>query len=395
MIVSTDFRLRSIALTAYGPSALAAIGYGATLPVLPLLARHLGASVQLAALMIGLAGLGPLIASLPAGSLVDRIGERRTLVGAGVIDATAMTIMALAGNLPLFMVTALVSNIAWTAFLLARQGYMIDLVPAAHRARALSTLGGVHRIGAVVGPLLGAVLIDRWGIRAPFLLAAVASLAAAALTLTLPDLSAPARAEHAGVRMIEVLGAHRGVLFTLGTSVVVISGTRAVRAALVPLWAEHVGLDAEVISLIVGVSSAIELLLFYPAGWIMDRYGRFWVGWSCVAVMALGFCLLPLAHGAVTVQAVALVIGIGNGLGSGIVMTLGADAAPTRGRSQFLGAWRTCGEVGGVGGPLLLGGLAALAPLATAVVATGVVALVGSGWVGFWVHRAGRRAPAG
>lgn len=395
MVVSGEFTLRSIALTAYGPSALAAIGYGATLPVLPLLARHLGASVQLAALMIGLAGLGPLLASLPAGALVDRIGERRTLIGAGVMDAVAMASMSVAGSLPLFMVAALVSNIAWTAFLLARQGYMIDVVPAAHRARALSTLGGVHRIGVVVGPLLGAVLIDRWGIRAPFLLAVAASLAAAVVTLTMPDLSAPARAEHAGVRMVEVLTAHRSVLLTLGTSVVVISGVRAVRAALVPLWAEHVGLDAEVISLIVGVSTAIELLLFYPAGWIMDRFGRFWVAWSCVAVMAVGFCLLPLARGAFTVQAVALLIGVGNGLGSGIVMTLGADSAPTRGRSQFLGAWRTCGELGGVGGPLLLGGLAALAPLATAVVLTGLAALAGSGWVGFWVYRAGRRVRAG
>mgnify|MGYP002390854877 CR=1 FL=1 len=88
MVVSGEFTLRSIALTAYGPSALAAIGYGATLPVLPLLARHLGASVQLAALVIGLAGLGPLLASLPAGALVDRIGERATQpVGAHADDA--------------------------------------------------------------------------------------------------------------------------------------------------------------------------------------------------------------------------------------------------------------------------------------------------------------------
>jgi hypothetical protein len=41
-----------------------------------------------------------------------------------------------------------------------------------------------------------------------------------------------------------------------------------------------------------------------------------------------------------------MLIAAGNGLGSGIVMTLGADTAPTRGRSQYLGAWRLCGDVG-------------------------------------------------
>jgi hypothetical protein len=79
---------------------------------------------------------------------------------------------------------------------------------------------------------------------------------------------------------------------------------------------------------------------------------------------------------------------VGNGLGSGIVMTLGADAAPVVGRGQFLGAWRLCGDIGNTGGPLLVGGLAALASLATASVVIGVLALVGAGWVGFWVRRA-------
>ena len=30
----------------------------------------------------------------------------------------------------------------WTMFLIARQGFMIDAVPVAYRARAMSTLGG-------------------------------------------------------------------------------------------------------------------------------------------------------------------------------------------------------------------------------------------------------------
>ena len=55
-------------------------------------------------------------------------------------------------------------------------------------------------------------------------------------------------------------------------------------------------------------------------------------------------------------------IAAGNGLGAGIVMTLGADAAPVDGRSQFLGAWRLCGDIGNTGGPLLVSAVAAVAP---------------------------------
>jgi MFS family permease len=135
------------------------------------------------------------------------------------------------------------------------------------------------------------------------------------------------------------------------------------------------------------VSVGIEIVLFYPAGWIMDHHGRFWVAVSCVAVMAVGFALLPLASTAMPLLAVAAVMGVGNGLGSGIVMTIGADVAPERGRSQFLGAWRTCGELGQVAGPAVLAGLAAALPLAGAAVLAGAVSMAGAGWVGYWVRR--------
>ena len=89
------------------------------------------------------------------------------------------------------------------------------------------------------------------------------------------------------------------------------------------------------------------------------------------------------------------IIAIGNGLGSGIVMTLGADAAPEDGRSQFLGAWRLCGDIGNTGGPLLVSAVAAVAPLATACLVVGLLGLAGTGWVGYWTRQVdlSRRSP--
>ena len=86
-----------------------------------------------------------------------------------------------------------------------------------------------------------------------------------------------------------------------------------------------------------------------------------------------------------------VLIAVGNGLGSGIVMTIGADTAPTVGRSQYLGGWRLCGDIGNSGGPLLVGAVAAVAPLAAACVVVGALALVGTGWVGYWTRRLDRQ----
>ena len=48
---------------------------------------------------------------------------------------------------------------------------------------------------------------------------------------------------------------------------------RGTRIVVLPLWAHHLGLSDAATSLVVAVSWGIDTLLFYPGGWIMDRYG--------------------------------------------------------------------------------------------------------------------------
>lgn len=386
-----EFRLRDVAVVGYGPTIVNATGHGAVMPVLALRARELGADVSTAAFVVALLGLGMLVASLPAGALVARIGERRTLFLGGFIDAGAMLVAAVSGSVLVLGIAVAVSGMTWTAFLLSRQGFMIDAVPVTHRARALAGLGGAHRLGVLVGPLAGAGLIHASGLGATFLLAAALSLVAGLMALLMPDLGSTRRSEQLEVghpSVWSILVRHRRVLLTLGVAVVVIGASRSVRNGLLPLWADHVGISASTTSLIFAVAAAVDICFFYPGGWLMDTRGRTLVAVPVVLSVGVGCLLLPLAHSVAAVTAVVALIAVGNGLGSGIVMTLGADASPDIGRSQFLGAWRLCGDIGNTGGPLAVSVLAAVAALSTASVAVGVLGLLGAVWVGFWVRRA-------
>jgi MFS family permease len=388
---AAGFRLRDVALAAYGPTIVNSTGHGAVMPVLALRARELGADVSTAAFVVALLGLGMLVASLPAGALVARIGERRTLFLGGFVDAAAMLAAAMSGSVLVLGAAVALSGMTWTAFLLARQGFMIDAVPLSHRARALAGLGGSHRVGYLVGPLVGAVLIHVAGLGAAFVLAAALSIAAGLLALLMPDLGSVRRSEQLEVghpSVWSVLVEHRRVLVTLGVAVVVIGASRSVRSGLLPLWADHVGISASTTSLIFAVAAAVDICFFYPGGWLMDTRGRTVVAVPVVLSVGVGCLLLPLSHSVAAVTAVVALIAVGNGLGSGIVMTLGADASPERGRAQFLGAWRLCGDIGNTGGPLLVGLLTGVAALSTASLAVGVLGLLGAVWVGTWVRRA-------
>jgi MFS family permease len=394
---SPPFRLRDIAVAAYGPTIVSAVGYGAALPMIALQARALGAGVGAAAFMVALYGLGQLVTSLPAGALVARLGERIALVAAGGVQAAAMVGAAMAPNVPLFGLSIAVAGSSWSVFLLARQGFMIDAVPEVFRARAMSALGGSMRVGVFLGPLLGALLIGAFGIASAFVLAAVCSALGALIALAVPDLGADRRDTQradgiASVRSVVV--EHRHVLLTVGVAVMVIGASRSARGGLIPLWAEHIGLSASTTSLIFALSAVVDIVMFYPGGWVMDRHGRRVVAVPIVVVVAISCLALPLVDGVVGMAAVMTAIAFANGLGSGIVMTMGADSAPVEGRAQFLGAWRLAGDLGVSGTPLLVGALSLFAPLAAVCVVVGLLGLAGAGWVAYWTGRLDQRRTA-
>lgn len=396
-----EFSLRSIALPAFGPTAVWSVGVGATVPVVALSARELGASVAVAAAFVLIEGMSAFASSLPAGSLVARIGERRALVGAAVLDAVGAALAVVAQNLWVLGIAVGLMGTTGSVFLLARQSWLTARAPVRIRARAMSTMGGVQRIGLFVGPFVAAPVIVVWGTQAAYAVAVVAGLSAAvwawfalrddpAEVEVLPSspgggvrgaLSAPV----ARVRLVDVVRDHRHVLSTIGLGVLLIGVARQGRFVVVPLWAESVGVSSSGTAVIFGIAGAAEVLLFYPAGSVMDRFGRVWVAVPFLVVLGLGMVLLPLTTGFATVAAVSTVMGVGNGLGSGIVQTLGADAAPVAGRAQFLSAWRFLSLIGQNGAPLLVSAVTVLAGLGAACVVLGVVVLAGAPLLARWL----------
>ncbi|TDL41196.1 MFS transporter [Arthrobacter nitrophenolicus] len=375
------FSLRRIAVAAFGPTLLFGIGQGAILPVVALTARDLGASVAVAALIVTLMGLGSWLFNLPASLVTLKFGERWSIVGAAVAAGLAMAAGGLSYVVPnglwLLAAAMAVVGMAGSVFGLARQKYLTEAVPVEFRARALSTLGGVNRIGVFIGPFLGAAVMQFAGIGGAYWVGLVAMAAAALLSLTIPDLAAADMPDGgtAGPQptLRSVAVSHAGVFLSLGVGILLLSALRSSRQVVIPLWADHLGLDATSASLIYGLSGAIDMLVFYPAGKLMDRRGRQFVAVPSTLLMGMALLLIPLTGSFVGLLLAALLIGFGNGISSGLVMTLGADFSPDRGRGQFLGLWRFMADAGSTGGPVLLSGVTALASLGAGISATGVL----------------------
>lgn len=411
----------------YAPTTLFSFGEGAILPVLPLIASERGADAWLAALIAGCVVFGQVCGNLPGGWLAARAGERVTMIVSGWIClAASVGIAFLPGILPL-AVAAFLLGIGAAGFGIARHAFMTTRVPVAFRARALSLVGGTFRLGMFVGPFASAGLVALTGDQhsGVWILGVSLLLVIALVTFgrdperefqpvesdaarePTPSVAESAAGEDTGEAITASIGTveggagrpsiwatiarYRGVLLTLGVAAASLSAVRGARLIVLPLVGAAIGLDAPTISLVVGISGGIEFALFYASGQVMDRFGRLWGALPPMVIMGIAFLAIALTQGVATApiwySAFAMLIGVGNGLSSGVLLTLGADTAPRDEPAPYLGAWRTITDAGGALTPLIVSGLTAAFSLAIATGAIGLLALLGAAAFLRWVPR--------
>ncbi len=387
---------RRLIISGYAPTLISSIGFGGVIPLIPVVAVRLGASAGQAALVTAALGIGQLVGDLPAGVLASHIGDKWAMVLACLLDAAALVTMFFSTSVAMLTLVVFIDGLAGAVFGLARQTYLTEAVPLKYRARALSSLGGVFRIGFFVGPLITAVVVAHFPLGVAFLVAAGTSFTAAVITAALPDLptssarrrealAASTAPQNPTISTWTVLREHRFVLLTQGTGIMVLMMIRSARQVMVPLWCEQAGMSASTTSVIFALSMGFETILFFPGGLIMDRLGRWAVVVPSLLMLGIGLALLPLTHTALTISLVGAILGIGNGLSSGVVMTLGSDASPDIGRPQFLAGWRMMSDTGNSTGPLIISAVTVFAPLAVASLVLAGIAWAGAGWLGHWI----------
>lgn len=406
-IAQRPFRWRTIAVPALLPTLLFSIAEGALLPIIPALAGRLGADLAVAGLVAAMLLVGHLIGDLPAGWLVARVGERSAMIGGSALAGVGLLLAALAPTIVLLGLGVLIVGMAAAVFSLARHALLTTVVPASHRARALSTLGGIFRLGMFTGPFLSAALISLTGDVTPVLWLSAGLTAAVVLSLlVLPDpdgilrgahRASPASSADARGEASETAGVfrtivqRRGVLLRLGTGALTISALRAVRQVILPLWALSIGLDPATTALVIGIAGTVDFALFYLGGWIMDRYGRLYTAVIPMVGMGLGLIGLGLSGDAddpgLWFVIAAIWLALANGIGAGILMTMGSDLAGRANPAPFLGAWRLTLDAGSAGAPLLLSAITALAGIAVASGVLGVLGLVGAAWLAHQIPR--------
>ncbi len=377
-----------LVMPVYAPTLLVAFGTGMLTPILPLYVASFGASYAWIGLVLASRGLGTIIGDLPAGVLLSKLGQRRLMLAGLICIACCGLAMSWANSIWELALYGLIEGMGGAFWNISRHAYLTEAAPAGQRGRAIAAFGGIFRTGGLLGQAIGGTVAAFLGMRAPF----IAYGLIAALTLIFPILygtdHTPGHNKHghAPLGLLGVIRGHYKVLISAGVGQLFAQMIRSGRNIVVPLYgADVLGLGVQGVGWVMSITSAVDALMFFPAGYIMDRFGRKYAYVSCFLIQGIGMAMIPFTWSFSSLLVATTLIGLGNGLGSGTMMTLGADLAPREAMGEFLGIWRLIGDGGALGGPLLVGSIADALALGPAVFVIATVGIAAAGVLGFFV----------
>lgn len=372
----------------YLPSFLFAAVQGLLILLGPLLALKGEASWLEAGFLMALKNTGTLLSSLPAGFAISRYGDKKIMLVGAALMGFACLLMSLSQSYLSLLASMILFGSGMGSWTLARQTTLSAHLDVSERGRYMAVLAVVQRGGMFSGPLLAGIVSLYFDFEIAFVIATL--LVVFAFILLLKNTVKG----HNEVKLQsfkktllyipDLIKTYRSAFINSLLFMISFKWVRAGIQLMLPLWGYQIGLATEEIAFAFALTAFLDIAFMYVGGEIADRYGRKWSGGLSLGLLSLSLILLNWSNDYASFLVIAALAGVSNGLGGGIIMTIGADLAPSTNRGLFLGSWRLVGDFTGVLSPLLIGALGVLFTLGVAATVIGGVGILGTGLLIFY-----------
>jgi MFS family permease len=335
-------------------ATLTMMGMSAPAPVLPTYAQSFGVDVGTAGWVITVFGLARFLTNWPAGLVSERVSHRTLLVAALAVTVLSSIAAGIATTWAGLLVARLAQGIGSGVYMTIALAVVATGAARAELGRHMALYQGAMVIGASIGPVLGGVAAEHFGLAAPLFLQAVLALISIplvgySLRSTVPR---PERRESGGTR--QSLDWRFFVLCYLTFS---IFATRTISLFyLIPLVAMHeLGFSAAKVGTLLAACAVSSFVPLAVVGPLVDRFGATRmtiIGNAVVTAALVGFYL---DVGEIAFWVAALMLGVGSAILQPAVAALTARVSPSHAYGQTFGMTRMAGDAGFVLGPFIVG----------------------------------------
>ena len=344
------------------------VGFGIVIPVLPLYAKHFGASETMNGWLVGIYSAMQFIAAPLLGKLSDRVGRRPVLLVSLTGTAIGFLIMGAApslagfiggGTLVWLFAARIIDGISGGNISTA-QAYIADITTPEERTKAMGMIGAAFGLGFVFGPAIGG-LLSQFSMGAPFYFAS--ALAAFNAVLVFQRLPESLSHEHRTrpedeAPLAEVLrhGSHLPTL--LASYFFAITGFSIMTTNFALFTSERFGYDQRHNGYIFGfigiVGAVVQGGILRP---MLKRCSEKSIAITGGALLMLGLILLPLSAGLASLLVFTALIGIGNSFVTPTLNGLASRGAERSWQGRVIGLMQSAGSLGRWVGPFLAGWL--------------------------------------
>ncbi|HVL23964.1 MAG TPA: MFS transporter [Thermomicrobiales bacterium] len=365
------------------------LGFGAIVPVVALYAEDFGVSQTAIGMTIAIYGLARFLVNVPAGQLADAAGRRVTLAAGGIVTVVGAVLCAVAPTYGIFLLARFIAGAGAACVLTGGQIVLADIASPGNRGRVMAIYQGVFLFSVGAGSWPGGWLADTFNLATPFwanaILAAVVTLLA---WFFVPETRDHGRDMSATTprppslpmgEQLRRLGASPGFVLVSIVSFAAFFARTGGLFNVIPLLAEdQIGLAPDQIGLGIGMISIVGLVLVYPSGALVDRFGRKAVIVPSTLLSAVAIVGFALAQDFPQFMIASTFWAAASGIAGAAPAAYAADVAPRGMMANAMGMYRTLADSGYVLGPLVLGVISDLASPEAALGFTAIL-LIGAG----------------
>jgi len=355
--------------------------YGIIFPFIPLLAEKMGAGPTTTGFIVGAFSLIALFLSIPLGGLVDRFGVNRLLL-IGIISNIANSVILLhTDSISKLIIAQLIAGIGFLLHVVAGQTFISRLPEAARREKGFGWFSFGAAAGQSVGPILGGILVHRFGYPAAFWAVLVLS-SPGLIVLGLKDAIASHGTKSAydpvqDARQAGALAIEPKVLMVLFVTFAIMFAAN-LRASFLPVLLRTEGLTEYTVGLLISIFAIMSTSIRLIFGRLLDLFGRRKILAISMAAIALAVGLMPSVVSTAGFAILISIFGLGFGITQPLSMVMVADLTTPNQSGLAMGLRFTAAMAASLISPIFLGLIIESFGLSPAFyVAASVVALAG------------------